>query len=194
MLVHDFPDDAIGKAVPYGIYDVTANRGFVGVGTSSDTPRFAVDVIADWWRHEGRLRYPNAKRLLILSDSGGSNSARSRVWKHQLQVRLADDWHLEVTVGHYPSGCSKWNPVEHRLFSFISLTWAGLPLRTFGTLLAAIRSTITETGLKVTARFMRAIYETGEKISDQMMATLNITHHAICPQWNYTIYPRRLIQ
>ena len=188
--MHDFPDDAIGKAVPYGIYDVTANRGYVGVGTSADTPRFAVNAIAQWWLEEGRQRYPEAKRLLILADSGGSNSRQSRVWRHQLQVRLADGWHLEVTVCHYPPGCSKWNPIEHRLFSFISLNWAGLPLRTFGIMLEAIRSTATTTGLKVTASFMHGLYETGEKITNAAMRLLNIRKHTTCPAWNYSIAPR----
>jgi hypothetical protein len=190
VLVHDFPQDAVGKAVPYGIYDVTANRGYVGIGTSADTPRFAVEVIVQWWLEEGRHRYPNAKRILILADSGGSNGCRSRVWRQQLQTRLADDWHLEVSVCHYPSGCSKWNKIEHRLFSFISLNWAGKPLRTFSTMLAAIRSTVTRTGLKVSARLMRGAYQLGEKVTDAAMKLLNLTEHQTCPAWNYTVSPR----
>jgi hypothetical protein len=192
VLDHDFPHDAVGKAVPYGIYDVTANLGYVAVGTNADTPRFAVDAITQWWLAEGRLRYPNATRILILPDAGGSNGCRSRVWKQQLQVRLADDCGLAVTVCHYPSGCSKWNPIEHRLFSFISLNWAGKPLRTFGTILQAIRSTVTTTGLKVKAYLMRRVYERGEKVSDAAMRLLNISKHPICPDWSYTISPRVL--
>ncbi len=131
--VHDFLQEAVGRAVPYGIYDVTHNRGTVYVGSSADTPQFAVDVLARWWDTTGRATYPQATKLLILADGGGSNASRSRVWKQQIQEQLCDGRGLTVTVCHYPPGCSKWNPVEHRLFGPISVNWAGRPLRTFAT-------------------------------------------------------------
>ncbi|WP_407655739.1 ISAzo13-like element transposase-related protein [Azohydromonas lata] len=133
VLVHDWPQGSIGQAIPYGIYDTVANRGFVCVGDCFDTPRFAVEAIAEWWRDEGCAAYGKARRLLILADAGGANSCRSRVWKAQLQEQLCDACGLAVTVCHYPTGCSKWNPIEHRLFAPISLNWAGVPLRSFET-------------------------------------------------------------
>lgn len=145
--VHDFPQDAVGRAVPYGIYELNSNRGSVYVGASADTPQFAVDVITRWWQDEGKTSYPHAEQLLILADGGGSNSYRSRVWKRQLQDQLSDKFGLKVTVCHYPTGCSKWNPIEHGLFSHISLNWVGKPLRTFDAMLAYIRGTKTTTGL-----------------------------------------------
>ena len=188
--VHDFRPDALGRAVPYGIYDLTHNRGTVYVGQSADTPRFAVDMIARWWVDEGRVAYPEASELLILADSGGSNSARSRVWKEQLQVQIADCLGLTITVCHYPTGASKWNPVEHRLFSEISKTWAGCPLRSFDLVLHYIADTRTATGLQVQAHLISKMYETGMKVSDQQMAALALQAHEVCPQWNYTIHPR----
>jgi hypothetical protein len=188
--VHDFPSDAEGRAVPYGLYDVAKNRGWVVVGQSADTPEFAVDAVARWWEEEGRARYPEAKRLLILADGGGSNAARSRVWKQQGQAQLADRLGLEVTVCHYPRGCSKYNPIEHRLFSFISLNWAGQPLRSFEAMLGFIRNTTTAAGLKVQAVLNEKVYATGRQVSDAEMKTLNLERHAVCPDWNYTIRPR----
>jgi len=138
VLVHDFPEDGAGRAVPYGIYDLVRNQGAVYVGRSADTPRFAVAAIAAWWQEHGHAAYPLADQILILADAGGSNSCHFRMWKHQLQTDLADRLGLTVTVSHYPAHCSKWNPIEHRLFSFISLNWAGQPLRSFDTLLATI--------------------------------------------------------
>jgi Rhodopirellula transposase DDE domain len=187
---HDFPHDAVGRAVPYGIYDVGCNRGTVYVGQSADTPRFAVDTIADWCLTELPERFPNARRLLIEADSGGSNSARSRVWKEQLQVQIADRFGLTITVCHYPTGASKWNPVEHRLFSEISKTWAGCPLRSFEVALHYINDTRTATGLRVQAHLVSMVYQTGEKVSDEQMAALALQAHEVCPQWNYTIHPR----
>ena len=128
--MHDWPQDAIGQAIPYGIYDLTNNRGFVCIGDCFDTPRFAVEAVRDWWADDGSRRFPQAERLLILADAGGSNGCRSRVWKAQLQEQLCDACGLAVTVCHYPPGCSKWNPIEHRLFSAISVNWSGVPLRT----------------------------------------------------------------
>ncbi len=188
--VHDFRQEGLGRAVPYGIYDLTQNRGTVYVGQSADTPQFAVDVIARWWESQGRLRYPVADQLLILADGGGSNGYRSRVWKQQLQVQLADGWGLSVSVCHYPTGCSKWNPIEHRLFGPISINWAGKPLLTWETLLAYLRGTRTTTGLEVEAFLHEGVYTTGGTVSDAEMETLNLEHHAICPVWNYTIRPR----
>jgi hypothetical protein len=191
---HDFPQDAIGRAVPYGIYDLRANCGTVYIGQSADTPTFAVDNLAHWCRTELPERYPQASRLLIEADSGGSNGARSRVWKQQLQVQIADALGLTITVCHYPTGTSKWNPIEHRLFSEISKTWAGCPLRSFALAQQYIAETTTHTGLKVRAYLVTRPYETGIKVSDDEMATLNIQPHTVCPQWNYTIYPRPVIQ
>ncbi len=187
---HDFRQDAVGRAVPYGIYELTHHRGTVYVGQSADTPRFAVDLLARWWASEGRAAFPAASELLILADGGGSNSARSRVWKQQLQVQLCDRYGLAVTVCHYPPGCSKWNPIEHRLFGPISLNWAGRPLRTWDTLLGYLRGTTTETGLTVSAALHAGVYQTGERVADAEMASLNLERHAVCPTWNYTLRPR----
>jgi hypothetical protein len=189
---HDFRQDATCRAVPYGLYDWLANQGHVTVGTSADTPDFAVDAIADWWGRRGQRRYPAADMVLLLADAGGSNSCRARLWKLGLQERLADRYGLVVTVCHYPTGASKWNPVEHRLFGPISTNWAGTPLRTLETMLGLLRGTKTQTGLRVTARQEARVYHTGVKVSDQQMARLDIDYHATCPQWNYTIWPRHL--
>jgi hypothetical protein len=188
--VHDFEQDALGKAVPYGIYDVQHNQGTVYVGQSADTPTFAVDNIAQWCATERLERFPQATELLIEADGGGSNASRSRVWKQQLQEKVADRFGLTVTVCHYPTGASKWNPVEHRLFSEISKTWAGCPLRTFDLALHYIRETQTQTGLKVQAHLVSQHYATGVKVSDEDMDNLDLQRHDICPQWNYTIRPR----
>ena len=187
---HDFPSAALCKAVPYGIYDVTKNSGFVFVGISCDTPEFAVDNIAKWWEIEGQDIYPKRDKLLILADSGGSNSCRSRSWKLCLQERLIDQFGLSVTVCHYPTGCSKWNPVEHRLFSYISINWAGKPLKTLGTMLAYIRGTSTTTGLTVKAFLQEGKYKEGKEVSKEMMKQLNINFLTPNPKWNYTISPR----
>jgi hypothetical protein len=188
--VHDFLSDALGRGVPYGIFDVQRNEGVVYVGTSADTPEFAVEAIARWWQEHGHVAYPEATRLLILADAGGSNGCRPHLWKAQVQSHLSDALCLNVTVCHYPTGCSKWNPIEHRLFSQISINWAGQPLRTWETMLGLIRGTTTQTGLTVSAHLLEGIFETGKKVSDAVMKTLNMTRHAICPQWNYTMHPR----
>jgi len=190
--VHDFPGDAVGRAVPYGIYDAWRNVGVVYVGQSADTPEFAVDAIAAWCADELPVAYPGARQLLIEADGGGSNSARSRVWKAHLQAQVADRFGLTVTVCHYPPGTSKWNPIEHRLFSAISKTWAGCPLRTFERLLEYLRATQTTTGLRVQAALLPQIYRTGVQIADAIMAGLHIQAQEGCPAWNYTIHPRLL--
>ena len=189
---HDFEQDALGKAVPYGIYDLMHNHGYVYVGQSADTPQFAVEVIVSWWREFGQELFPNADKILILADAGGSNGCRPRLWKQQLQEQLADQLGLEVTVCHYPTGASKWNPIEHRLFGPISLNWAGKPLETFEFMLACIRGTDTDTGLQVNAFLVEKVYEKGIKIAEEVMQALHIEWHSICPQWNYTIKPRQV--
>jgi hypothetical protein len=188
--VHDFASDALGRAVPYGIYDLEYNHGAVYVGQSADTPTFAVDNIAHWCRTELPERFPNATHLMIEADGGGSNGYRSRVWKRDLQEKVVDALDLIVTVCHYPTGTSKWNPIEHRLFSEISKTWAGCPLRSFDDVLYYARDTQTQTGLRVQAHLVTETYEKGVKVLDQEMDALNIQSHAVCPLWNYTIYPR----
>lgn len=188
--VHDFLSEALGRGVPYGIYDVQQNHGVVYVGHSADTAEFAVDAIKQWWLEYGQKTYPLSTKLLILADAGGSNGCRPRLWKEQLQSQLSDALGLSITVCHYPTGCSKWNPIEHRLFSFISLNWAGEPLRTFETMLNLIRGTSTRTGLKVSAHLLEGVFETGKKVTDAVMKSLNMTRHTTCSQWNYTIRPR----
>jgi hypothetical protein len=188
--IYDFPQDAIGRAIPYGIYNAQHNQGTVYVGQSSDTPAFAVDNIAHWCQTELPIWFPDATQLLIEADSGGSNSCRSRVWKRDIQEKVADRFELTITVCHYPTGASKWNPVEHRLFSEISKTWAGCPLRSFDDALHYIRDTKTETDLTVQAHLVTETYETGVKVPDDQMDALNIEFHPVCPHWNYTIRPR----
>jgi len=188
--VHDFRSDATGLAAPYGIYDLLNNLGYVYVGTSADTAELAVDAIVWWWESEDRPHFPDEDKLLILCDAGGSNGYRPRLWKTQLQEQLADRLGIEVMICHYPTGASKWNPIEHRLFSYISINWAGKPLRTFEILLGYIRSTTTETGLRVKATLSHKVYQKRIKVSDKEMTTLNLTRRNICPQWNYVIKPR----
>jgi hypothetical protein len=188
--VHDFKQDALGRAVPYGIYDLLHNQVYVYVGCSADTPQFAVEAIATWWQTEGQSTFPTADKLLILADAGGSNGYCPRLWKQQLQEHLADRLGLEVNVCHYPTGASKWNPIEHRLFGPISINWAGVPLRTFDILLTCLRGTSTATGLKVKAFLIDKAYAKGLKVSNAVMRSLNIERHAICPNWNYTLRPR----
>jgi hypothetical protein len=187
---HDFRSEALGMANPYGIFDLLANEGSVFVGTSHDTPEFAASNAARWWRLIGRRNYSDAAQLLILADSGGSNGARVRAWKYALQERVVDRFDLEVTVCHYPTGASKWNPIEHRLFSEISKHWAGQPLDTYDTLLRLIRETKTQTGLTVRSWLVPKHFATGRKISADQMRQLSLINHRILPQWNYTLYPR----
>lgn len=188
--VHDFRSQGMGRAVPYGIYDAVHNHGMVYVGSSGDTAQFAVEALVQWWQTRGQTAFPQASQLLILADGGGSNGCRNRLWKQQLQERLCDELGLTVTVCHYPPGCSKWNPIEHRLFGPISLNWAGAPLRTWETMLSYIRGTTTATGLAVDAERLDRDYATGLRVSDVEMAALNLTAHAVCPAWNYTLRPR----
>ena len=189
---HDFKSDSDGKGVPYGIYDCLANRGCVVLGNSSDTGEFAVASIEKWWMSEGQKKYRGAKKLLILADAGGSNSYRSRLWKFEVQRNLCNVHGLTVTVSHYPPGASKWNPIEHRLFSEISKNWAGTPLDSFETALKYIRTTKTKTGLRVSAHLKQGAYQKGIKITDQQMAELNIKPHELLPQLNYTIRPNKM--
>jgi hypothetical protein len=186
---HDFRQDALYRAVPYGIYDVLAKRGHVCVGLSADTAAFAVRRIWTWWVRLGCKRYGPLTELLILADAGGSNGCRPRLWKRELQG-LADSFGLVLTVGHYPTGASKWNPVEHRLFGPISINWAGEPLRSLEAMTGLIRGTTTATGLLVSATVDTATYPTKVKVSEAEMAGLNLHRHKVCPQWNYTIRPR----
>jgi len=187
--VHDFPDKATFKAIPYGIYDVTRNEGLVEVGTSLGTARFAVDSIRRWWKIVGKKKYPHTKRLLILADSGGSNGCRIWMWK-KLLCELANETGLTITVRHYPRGASKWNPIEHRLFGPITKNWAGHPLRSMETLLGFLRGTTTKTGLKVNARWNRKKYPPKEKVSKEEKTRLNFKKHNVIPLWNYTIHPK----
>jgi hypothetical protein len=188
---HDFPSYAQGQAVPYGLYDPRYNRGYVAVGQSADTPALAVDAIAWWWEAFGQPLYPHAPELLILADGGGSNGYRPRCWKQQLQHKVVDALGLTVTVCHYPTGASKWNPIEHRLFSQITRTWAATPLTSYAVLLDALRSTTTSTGLHVEATLFDTVYEKGLSVTDDEMALLLIEKHAVCPHWNYTIRPSK---
>lgn len=187
---HDFAHDAVGKAIPYGIYDLQHHCGSLYVGTSADTPQFAVEMIARWWQSDGQALFPTARQILILADAGGSNGCRPRMWKQQLQEQFADLLGLEATVCHYPRGASKWNPIEHRLFGPISLNWAGKPLRTFEAMLAYICGTTSVTGLRVSAVLVDQVYEKGRTVSAAAMRNLNIQFAEVCPKWNYTIRPR----
>jgi Rhodopirellula transposase DDE domain len=187
---HDFPGDAVGRAVPYGIYDLQHNQAEVYVGQSADTSEFAVDNLAAWCQTELGQRFPDATDVLLLADGGGSNASRSRLFKQQLQDKIADAFGLNVTVCHYPPGASKWNPIEHRVFSEISKTWQGCPLRSFDLVLDYLNDTKTQTGLTVHAQAVNQIYQTGVKVSQEVMDALHIQFHAVCPQWNYTISPR----
>jgi len=188
-LTHDFPTLGIGKAIPYGIYDVAANKGWVSVGVDHDTPIFAVNTIRTWWKTMGAAQYPSATELLLTADAGGSNSYRSRVWKAELQ-RFADDIRLPITVVHFPPGTSKWNKVEHRLFSHITMNWRGRPLEDYETIVKLIGSTTTQKGLTVTAQIDRASYKTGVKVSDADMEKLNIVRSKFHGEWNYKLQPR----
>jgi len=188
--VHDFPGDAVGKAIPYGVYDIAANDGFVSVGIDHDTPVFAVTSIEAWWKKVGLQRYPGARELFITADAGGSNGYRSHVWKQQLQ-RLADELDLAIHVGHFPPGTSKWNKVEHRLFSFISINWRGRPLRTYETVINLIGNTTNRGGLVVRARLDRRKYPTGKKVSAKELRELRIERDAFHGDWNYVIKPRK---
>jgi hypothetical protein len=186
---HDFPAPDVPRAYPYGVYDIGQNTGFVNVGTDHDTGAFAVASIRGWWRHEGRKMYPNASKLLITADGGGSNGPRLRIWKVSLQ-KLADETGLSIDVCHFPPGTSKWNKVEHRLFSFISSNWRGEPLQDYETIVNLIARTTTAKGLKVTCRLDRRKYPVGRKVSDEEMKSVNLKRHTFHGDWNYTIRPQ----
>jgi hypothetical protein len=186
---HDFPSYALGKMIPYGIYDTVTNKGAVYIGLTHDTAAFAVDSICSWWEHYGSIRYPNAQRILILADGGGSNSPSNAAWQYHLWRDLCQQYGLEAKVCHYPSGASKWNPIEHRLFSEISKNWAGIPLVNIETALKYIRTTKTETGLSVTATLNRKHYPLKEQIPVQLQAQVLIRRHKLHPKLNYTLQP-----
>jgi Rhodopirellula transposase DDE domain len=186
----DFPSLAQGKALPYGVYDSGQNRAVVNVGVTHDTAEFAVESIRRWWKLDGRKTYPVARRLLICADAGGSNGNRLRAWKLNLQ-QMADQIRIPITVCHYPPGTSKWNKIEHRLFSFISLNWKGEPLINYETIINLIGGTKTRTGLKVKAVLDTNEYETGIKVSDEQLEGIRLRRHRVHPAWNYTISPRQ---
>ena len=187
--VHDFPNPKMGKAIPYGVYDLANNEGWVSVGTNHDTAEFAAASIERWWREMGRQRFPDAKRLMITADGGGSNASRSRLWKVALQ-ELADDLHLELQVCHSPPGTSKWNKIEHRLFCFITKNWRGRPLRSYQAIVNLIASTTSTKGLRVRAALDTNDYPTGRKVTNKELAAINCTPAEFHGEWNYTIGPR----
>lgn len=188
--VHDFVIKELGKVAPYGIYDLTRNHGWVSVGIDHDTAAFAVGSIRWWWMQAGRRSYPKARRLLITADCGGSNGYRVRLWKLELQ-KLADETGLSIAVCHFPPGTSKWNKIEHRLFSFITKNWRAQPLLTHATILNLIGSTTTKGGLKVTCRLDTRQYPKGVKVADEQMKSILIVPDVFHGDWNYTINPRR---
>lgn len=185
---HDFPSPQVPRAYPYGIYDIGRNAGFVNVGTDHDTGAFAVASIRGWWRMEGRRLYPDAKKILITADGGGSNGWRLRLWKLELQ-KFADQTALDIAVSHFPPGTSKWNKIEHRLFSFISSNWRGEPLRDYETIVNLIAGTTTAKGLTVTCRLDRRKYPTGREVSDEEMQRVNLEPNKFHGEWNYHIKP-----
>jgi hypothetical protein len=185
---HDFKDKDLGHAIPYGVYDLTAQEGWVSVGITSDTASFAVNSIIGWWEHLGRARYPSAHTLTITADSGGSNNPRTRLWRYELQ-RLADTTGLQIRVCHFPPGTSKWNKIEHRMFSFVSLNWRGKPLESLEVIINLIANTSTSTGLKLYAQLDDRTYQRGIEITDEQLAAVNINRHTFHGDWNYTITP-----
>ena len=187
---HDFSSEAVGRATPYGIYDLTHHQGYVYVGTSYDTPAFAAYAIAQWWADPDRPRFAREDKLLILCDAGGSNSCRYWRWKLEVQRQLADQFGIEVMICHYPTGASKWNPIEHRLFSEISKNWAGKPLQTFQTMLNYIQATTTDAGLKVKAFLVDHIFEKGLRYDPQELDDLSLQRCRTCPTWNYILKPQ----
>jgi hypothetical protein len=188
--IHDFIDPKLSRAVPYGVYDITNNVGWVSVGTDHDTASFEVNAIRRWWRTMGNKRHSKGKRLMMTADAGGSNGYRVRLWKVELQ-KLADELKLPITVCHLPPGTSKWNKIEHRLFSFITINWRGKPLRSYRTVVQLIAATITDTGLKVRAELDQNKYPKGVKVSDAQLAAVSLSRHSFHGDWNYTISPTR---
>ncbi len=190
VLDHDFPLPELGKAAPYGVYDIAANEGYVSVGISADTAQFAVNTIRSWWNEMGREKYPAAGRLLINADGGGSNGSRNRLWKIELQ-KFADEAQLDITVCHFPPGTSKWNKVEHRLFSQITKNWRGRPLETLEIIVSLIASTTTDKGLIVKCKADTSEYQKGIKVTDAELAAVNLYGDEFHPNWNYTIYANK---
>ena len=186
--LYDFVDKKLGKVTPYGVYDPSANEGWVSVGTDHNTAEFAVESIRRWWRTMGQIRYPVAQEILITADGGGSNGSRNRLWKLRLQA-LANEIGLCISICHFPPGTSKWNKIEHRMFSYISMNWRGRPLVNLETVVNLIASTTTEKGLKIQAELDRKIYPTGIKVSDQELETINLKEANFHGKWNYSIYP-----
>ena len=191
--MHDFPDKQLGKAIPYGVYDIGSNEGWVSVGVNHDTARFAANSILRWWQQMGQHRFPRATRLLITADAGGSNGWRTRLWKVALQ-ELANEIELNLTVSHFPPGTSKWNKIEHRLFSFITQNWRGKPLYDLQTVVNLISSTTTRAGLTVKSAVDDTYYEKGIKVSDQELERINLKRHDFHGEWNYTIQRKREIR
>jgi transposase len=188
-LIHDFPDKELGKIIPYGIYVVGRNQGWVSVGIDHDTAEFATDSILAWWKHMGSKAYPNATRLMIMADAGGSNSSRSRLWKASLQ-RLANLTGLQLQISHFPPGTSKWNKIEHRMFSFITQNWRATPLVSYQTIIQLIANTRTSAGLKIKAMLTRKTYPTGIEVAASEMAKLNLKPDAFHGDWNYSLLPQ----
>ena len=188
VTVHDFPDPTLGKAIPYGVYDVGANRGWVGVGTDHDTAAFAVATLRRWWQQIGSLAYPKADRLLICADAGGSNGYRVRAWKTEL-AQLAGETGLAITVWHLPPGTSTWNRIQHRLCSAISMNWRGRPLVSHEVIVALIGAATTHTGLRVRAELDRGRSPLGVKVGDQELAAVPLARHEFHGEWNYTLHP-----
>jgi hypothetical protein len=187
--IHDFIDPTRRRAVPFGVYDIHNNTGWVSVGTDHDTASFAVNAVRRWWRTMGKKRHPKAKRLMVTADSGGSNGYRVRLWKIELQ-RLASELKFPITVCHLPPGTSKWNKIEHRLFSFITINWRGKPLRSYRTIVQLIAATTTDAGLRVRAELDENKYPKGVKVSDAQLAAVNLSRHAFHGEWNYMISPK----
>ena len=187
--VHDFVNPELGRAIPYGVYDLASNSGWVSVGVDHDTSTFAVETVRRWWKSMGSQRYPDAKRLLITADGGGSNGSRVRLWKVELQ-NLADEIRIPISVSHFPPGTSKWNKIEHRLFAFISQNWRGKPLVSHEVIVNLIAATTTTTGLKVQAELDTGVYPVGRQVSEQEVAEINISRDSFHGEWNYTISPR----
>jgi hypothetical protein len=185
---HDFKDKQLGHAIPYGVYDLATDEGWVSVGITSETAQFAVNTIISWWKHLGKARYRTARTLTITADSGGSNNPRTRLWRYELQ-RLANAIGLNIRVCHFPPGTSKWNKIEHRMFSFVSLNWRGKPLESLEVIINLIAATTTSTGLKLYARLDDQTYEPGIDVTDDQLAAVNITRHAFHGDWNYTVIP-----
>ena len=188
VLDHDFPIPENGKVLPYGVYDITYNEGYVNVGISKDTAKFAVQSIRTWWYEMGKNHFPNAQKLYITADGGGSNGSRCKLWKTELQL-LADEIKIPIEVSHFPPGTSKWNKIEHRMFSQISKNWRGRPLETLSIIVNLIASTTTNTGLKIKCGIDNSKYETGIKVSDEEIENLNISRNSFHGEWNYVISP-----